>query len=256
MSEQALAAHVVAWLEAQHWDVYQEVGHGDVADIVAVRGAQIWIIECKTSLSLTVMHQASRWHVPMRSIAVPFARRYDDRALAERICREFLRVGVLYVDEDGPRVTERVAPPLLREFYESGWRFRGRLRPEHKTAAPAGTNGGGRWTPYRQTMGQIEIFLKLKGEAGATLKEIMGEVGKGHYASTASARSGIPTCLEKVRVGLVRDPRDRKGASLLLSTRAGEQMIKCSFVDMIAPLRLGGPRGRQEDPPRREPDSA
>jgi hypothetical protein len=58
-TEQELAAVVVAWLEALDADVYQEVQvGGGVADIVARVGAEIWIVEVKTSLSLALIAQA------------------------------------------------------------------------------------------------------------------------------------------------------------------------------------------------------
>ena len=50
-SEQDLAAIVVGWLTERGWDVYQEVAiMGKVADIVAVRGPCVWIVECKVRL--------------------------------------------------------------------------------------------------------------------------------------------------------------------------------------------------------------
>lgn len=212
--EVALAARVVAWLEAQHWDVYQEVQHcGDVADIVAVRAGLVWAIECKTSLSLTVMEQASRWRTPFRSIAVPWARRADDRALAERICKDFLQIGVLYVDtEAGGAIRERVPPPLMRPFYRAGCRLRQELRPEHKTAAPAGTNTGGRFTPYQQTMSDIRAFLAARRPTGATLKEIIDSLdGRWHYANSASAKSSIPHALDRWESGWCEQRGEGRG---------------------------------------------
>ena len=109
-SETALAARVVSWLEVQHFDVYQEVEHrGDVADIIAVRAGLVWAIECKTTLSLAVMAQAARWQTHYRSLAVPMGKNYNERQMAERICRDFLQVGILYVDDgDFSGVKEKV----------------------------------------------------------------------------------------------------------------------------------------------------
>lgn len=139
-AEQALAQHVIDWLEAQHWDVYQEVplhgGGSKTADIVAVRNGLVWVIECKTTLSLAVMAQASSWNVHLRSIAVPWAKRgYDERNTAERICRNFLQVGVLYVHEPDrysgvSRVEESTRAILLRHNHRFAIDLRDRLKPE------------------------------------------------------------------------------------------------------------------------------
>ena len=62
MKELELAKSVVEWLQDQHWEVYQEVQrYSTTADIVAVQGPLVWVVECKTSLSIGVMLQASRW---------------------------------------------------------------------------------------------------------------------------------------------------------------------------------------------------
>lgn len=196
--EEDVAQQVIAWLEAQRWDVYQEVApHGggtSAADIVAVRCGLVWVIECKTSLSLAVMAQASRWTVHLRSIAVPLANRgSDERALAESICRGHLRVGVLYVGANG--VQERVPAPLMRHYHAGALRLKAKLEPEHKTHAKAGCQGGDRWTPYQRTMRDIRSFLAQQGSEGASIKQIMEAVGKGHYANGASAKQCIPKAL-------------------------------------------------------------
>lgn len=59
VTEQQVAEIVVAWLESLGADVYQEVECGTgVADIVARIGAELWIVEVKTSLSLALLCQA------------------------------------------------------------------------------------------------------------------------------------------------------------------------------------------------------
>lgn len=207
--ESALAARVVSWLEAQRWDVYQEVEHrGDIADIVAVRAGLVWVIETKVTLSLAVMHQAARWPVHYRSLAVPWAKRgWDERKIAERICGDFLQVGVLYIDGPGldvhggyhygeRTVSEHVRAPLLRHNHALAVALRERLRPDHKTYAQAGSNRGGRWTPYKQTISEVRELLKKRGAAGATLREIVELNGKGHWASPAGAKTCLRRALE------------------------------------------------------------
>jgi hypothetical protein len=64
-NEAEIGEAVVAWLEAQHWDVYQEVKiYSGIADIIAVKGNLLWAIELKKSLTLKVMEQARGWRRP------------------------------------------------------------------------------------------------------------------------------------------------------------------------------------------------
>ena len=199
LTEADLAAKVVSWLQEQHWTVYQEVQPakwgGPRADIVAVQGQLVWVIECKKSLGLSVLAQADRWRAHFRSVAVPKSKQHrdSDRGFAIDICK-MLGIGILEV---GIRsgVTETRDAPLKREYHRYAKELAAKLVPQQQTAALAGSKGGGYWTPYRGTMNAVQVFLRGKAE-GASLKEILTAVGKGHYASSASARSGLRHCLE------------------------------------------------------------
>lgn len=198
MNETDLGEKVVKWLEAQHWDVYQEVkfsGSGGRADIAAVRDGKLWIIECKTSLSFTVLEQASGWSSHFRSIAIPATRERSGRGVAYRIARDYLKIGVIEVRmEFSDVVYEFIPAPLMREYHREAKRLIGGLREEQKYYASAGTNGGGYYTPYRGTMDAVKRFIMH--HPGCTLKEIMDDIGdKHHYASVSSARSCIRTAL-------------------------------------------------------------
>ncbi len=195
MKETELAKPVVAWLQEQHWDVYQEVQlrqYGGVADIIAVQGAQVWAIECKTSLTLGVMDQASLWRVHFRSVAVPAAKSWRSRVAAQKVARNYFKVGVLNVHTSS--VNEVVAAPYMREFRRSGLKIRDLLEPEHKTFAQAGNAEGSRWTPYQRTIRDVRSFLEKN--PGSTMKEIQQEIGRGHYASPASCRGNLGKALE------------------------------------------------------------
>jgi hypothetical protein len=196
MNETELAIKVIAWLEEQHWDVYQEVifPHASGrADIVAVRAGYLWIIECKTSLTFTVLEQAAAWRCHFRSIAVPSTRGDRGRGIVYDIARDYLRIGVLTVG--GNYVREYGKAPLMREHHQrSKWMIQ-QLKPEHKHAAKAGSNGGGYYTPYRATMDQVKRFIAAN--PGCTLKEIMTEIqDRHHYASDQSARTCVRVALE------------------------------------------------------------
>ena len=195
VNEQDLAKPVVAWLEDQHWDVYQEVQvhrGGRIADIVAVRNKLVWIIECKKTFSLAVMEQASYWHVHYRSVAIP-QKKQGRNLLAERVAKDYFGLGVLTVSDF--RIEETIAAPIKREFHRFAKTVQAALKPEHKTYALAGSKHAGYFTPYKQTMGLIRKYIEQ--HPGCTLKEIVVYIGRGHYANSQSARGNIRISLLK-----------------------------------------------------------
>jgi hypothetical protein len=213
MKETELAAAIVEWLKSQHWDVYQEVqfNRGSAfADIAACNGNLLWIIECKTTATIKVIEQARKWHTAFRSIAVPYSRRpYHPNNFFEIICRKF-DIGVIRVRRtyNELEVEVTVPAPLMRD----GARYASahlipRLMPEHKTAAMAGTNAGGRWTPYRSTIWDVEKFIK--GHPGATMKEIATGV-KSHYSNDQSAMCNLRKALEVFEKDTFRVDRSKR----------------------------------------------
>ena len=194
MKETDLAPVLVAWLEAQHWEVYQEVQFrrgGAVADIVAVRGSLVWIIELKTSLTLKVMEQAAAWPVQFRSAAINWGK--ADRRMAYRVAKEFFKIGVLelnpvYSDLSGG-VHEVVVAPIMRENHTQAKSLIPKLTDLHKTFAPAGSRSGRNLTPYKQTMIAVKEFIE--DHPGCTAREIYDELGKLHYANGASTRANL-----------------------------------------------------------------
>ncbi len=219
--ETAVAAPVVAWLEEQGWDVYQEVTFGGpIADIVATRGPLVLVVECKTSLSLDVIEQAAGWvqAAHLVFVAVPQARSH--RSFAERVLR-WQGVGMLLVDipkrytptygaTAAELVRQRVEAPLHRRAPGSD-RLRAALRPEHKTAAPAGHAGGSRWTPFRETAERVARAVAAR--PGITLKELLSDTST-HYRSVAAARSSLTKWIEAGVVKGVRLERDGKALRL------------------------------------------
>lgn len=202
IKEVDLAEAVIAWLEDQHWDVYQEVKvprMGGVADIVAVQGFLVWVIECKTSLTWSVIEQARLWRSHFRSVAVPrpLKRSASGRGTAYHVCHQFYKVGVIEVARgwnSAWEVDEQRPAPIMREFHESSKRIMAALRPQHKTYAKAGSLGGNHWSPYKSTMDHVKRFITKN--PGCTLSDIMAEDGRWHYASNKSARSSIRSALE------------------------------------------------------------
>lgn len=195
MSEVDLAKKVIDWLIEQHWDVYQEVSFtsiGGIADIVAVRAGKLWIIECKTALTFSVLEQASHWRSHYRSIAVPESDS-KGRYSAYDIARNYLNIGVITVRN--LNVYERKTPPLMREYHRYAKRMINDLCDEQKTYCPAGSISGGRFTPYRRTMDEVKHFIST--HPGCNLQEIINGIDQHHYANDKSAMGSIRVALEK-----------------------------------------------------------
>jgi hypothetical protein len=192
IKETDLAKAVIAWLCEQRWDVYQEVNlqwGSETADIMAVQGPLLWVIECKTSAGLAVIEQAYRWtreKVNFVSIAVPRISR-----MGLTICKRF-DIGVI-TTADG--VHENLRASLMRR---SSAGMRAKLRPEHKTYAEAGNNKGLRWTPFQATCS--EVLRAVRANPGITFKEMIKQIDD-HYASPASATN----CLRRwIKAGIVK----------------------------------------------------
>jgi hypothetical protein len=81
----------------------------------------------------------------------------------------------------------------MREYHKRSKWLINHLKAEHKDYLPAGSAGGGYFTPYRETMDGIKRYITA--HPGCTLKDIMANLDHHHYASAASARSCIRTAL-------------------------------------------------------------
>jgi hypothetical protein len=192
-SETELAAKVVAWLQDQHWDVYQEVEcYGGRADIVAVHDGRVWIIEVKTSLTFNLIEQAiyrtrcAHWV----SVVVPSATR--PRRLAESVL-SWKGLGLIVVD--GNNIIEKAPAKLRRSYHAEAKHLLARLEPEHKTFAPAGTNKGSYWSPFRRTCTLALSYIKTHGPT--TAAELMRQIDH-HYASPSSAKANF---IKLIRIG-------------------------------------------------------
>lgn len=210
VSEQKLGEIVVAYLEALGADVYQEVEVADgVADIVARVGAELWIVEVKTSLSLALITQAldRRRLAHKVFVAAPYTRA---RGIVADMLQE-LGIGLLDVApaREGVMVCGfDIGQPAVRIIVDSRrWNRRpvelaAALRPEHKTHAKAGAIGaGGRWTPFRDTCEQLARVVASK--PGIPLKDAIGEI-RHHYRSTSSARTSLAHWVQRGKVPGVR----------------------------------------------------
>ena len=207
--EEDLAAVVVRHLRDLRWEIYSEVQPRRFrccADIVAVQGPVVWVLETKLSFGLSVIEQAHDWrrYAHFVSVAVPWSGR---TRMAEIICRR-LGIGVLRVGNDG-RIDERALPAFNRKALAG--RLRDDLTERHKSYAAAGNAAGRRYTPFRRTCESVAAAVRER--PGLLLKELLDSVPT-HYLNRASAR----TCLPRwIREGLIDEVRlERDGRSLRL----------------------------------------
>lgn len=194
-SEEELAVHVVTWLKEKRFKVYQEVCAGSgVADIVAVLGDLHWIIECKTSLSLSVMAQARHWRgwAHLRSICVPATSRASIARDYAMECLENEHVGVITVKVDG-RLDEKSAPGLCRKPWALK-RLKEGLCDEQLDTCAAGSSRGGYWTTFKSTRRRVLAFVKEN--PGCLMNQIVSDVDH-HYGSRSSARACLRRYIEQ-----------------------------------------------------------
>lgn len=216
--ETFLAGSVVDWLVEQKWDVYQEVQiktYGSVADIVALQGNILQVIECKKTLSMDVIAQAYNWrrHANFISVAVPRHRRKrtNGRLFAEQVLSTF-GIGLIVVDYR-ECVVEIVQPSLNRKAKTD--LVKEALSTEQKTFAKAGNSEGKRWTPFQQT--SLNILREVKKRPGITMKELMERINH-HYSTPSAAR----TCIAKwAKYNVIKGVRLEKEGRVLKLYPAG-----------------------------------
>lgn len=199
--EAKLAKTLTAWLRDQGWEVYEEVsitGYGDSADIVAVRAPVVSVIECKTSLSLSVLGQARRWMDQAHQVyvAVPGFKRGSSFEGAKWVC-ETLGLGLLCITSN---VFEAVRPAFRRKVDPKD--ILKRLRPEQQDGTvPAGTSAGRRYTPWRLTVMALEKFVQE--HPGTPLREVVQKV-RHHYPHERAARASLS---HQIRKGIIKTVR-------------------------------------------------
>lgn len=200
VTEADIAAVVVTWLQDLGADVYQEVELHRVAgagraDIVARVRSELWIVETKTSMSLSLIEQAMhrRRYAHRVYVAAPRGR------AGNSLCTE-LGIGLLEVhhgSDDGHSEHRVRVMNESRRWNQKPVSLAGRLHEEQKTCCAAGSPAGGHWTPFRGTCQALQRTVAQAGIDGIAVKAAIGT--SYHYSSLRAER----TCLVK----WVRDGR-------------------------------------------------
>lgn len=180
-SEADLAARIVAYYKARSFEVFEEVqprgwGSGKRADIVAVKGEILHVVECKKALSFDVLAQCAAWSPYASTVfaGVAFAKTSPGREMAMR-CAQSFGIGVYEVKSLWPTDRGADAPVILSAGATERGRFDPRLlrelRPEHQTSARAGTPGGGQATRFKEIVAGLVAFARL--HPGDTLRNAL-----------------------------------------------------------------------------------
>jgi hypothetical protein len=191
--ETDIAAPVVAWLREEGWTVYQEVPlRGGSCDIVATRGSILWAIECKEHLNADVCEQAERWlrHSNLTSVAVAKPK----HTTTSRVLGAYLSDrGIGLFDVFDCSIREQVAPALRRRRDS---KLEKALMPEQQTYVKAGSPGGRRYTPFKDTCARLARYVQA--HPGCFLKQALDSEGfTTHYSSKSAARSSLHHWLNK-----------------------------------------------------------
>lgn len=206
-SESDLAKKIIAWLEGNGWDCYQEVFVGNGyprPDIVARRGAAIHIIECKLSASLALLDQAYHWRDQANYISVATPLRCG--SVSFRVFCQTFGIGkiVCHVDWEQLECSYDLYP-TFRRGKPFGYKWADLLNPRQKTYADAGNADGKFFSPFKNTVEQLEKIAIEK--PGIRLSEAIKEI-EHHYSADTTARSCI---YQWIKNGVIKTVRIENG---------------------------------------------
>lgn len=209
--ETQLGELMVAHLESEGWDVYQEVQTlvGKV-DLVAVRGDDVMALELKLNPSLILLDQVVRI-LPFAThvAAVTVLKRSSSPGLQWALQQGGIGWGCFRTGAKGGFVW-RLNPERHDNDTQT---LKKCLNPGQKVHAKAGTNKGGAWAPWRDTVTAIRAYLEACG-GRAPLATVMKSV-KHHY-KPKNAYSGGKHLAKLGLIPGVRMVRDGRSFILLL----------------------------------------
>lgn len=190
ISEEDLGKMIVPYLEDLKWDVYQEVqlhSGGRIADVVAVMGPVVWVIELKLTFGFKVLEQVYQWMPSAHYVSVGIPSRRGRCGQFERKVLKHFGIGVLMGNQF--RTEEDIAPKLNRHANVA--KLKESLCEEQKTYASAGSSSGSHFrhlTPFKKTCLSLERYVTQN--PGISLKTLLQNIDT-HYLSPTSARSSL-----------------------------------------------------------------
>jgi hypothetical protein len=190
-TEAELGTAVQGWLSQSGWDVYPEVtgGGGEArADLVAVCGPLLWVVECKMHFGLEVLGQAHRWRDRAHYVSIAVPQMPRDSGFA-RLAAVTFGIGIIVATPPrwkGERLGWSVrAPDFNRRASVTGLRS---LLHVGQKAFTAGAQSGF-YTPYQGTCQALRELLDQHPE-GLPVKEAIAGI-EHHYRKDGTARAAL-----------------------------------------------------------------
>lgn len=198
ISETEIGNAVMDYLARDGWDCYPEAQFdilSNRADIAAVKGGMLLIVECKTSCNMSLFEQAYKWrHVAnLVAIAHPSRQTRSDNRMIETHLLSELGLGRFEVsklsEESIPHVVMRDTYKYYRS--KSAGKYIAGLHEDMKCYTPGSQTEHGFSTAWSRTMKMVKNHII--NNPGTTIKEVMTLSDQFHYSS----RSGARQCLRK-----------------------------------------------------------
>lgn len=201
-SETEVAEIIIPYLKEMKWEIYQEVQprhYSDIADIVAIQGNLVWVLECKRSFSLNVISQAYNWkyYAHYVSIVIPYLYRDKNHSLKKKIL-DYFGIGCYQVSKGYYEPVKEFSPVKLNRKADGKF-ITLCLTEQHKTWAKAGNANGDRYTPFQNTKRQL--IQTVKKNPGISMKELIKSIDH-HYASDSSAKGSL---LQWIHKGVIKE---------------------------------------------------
>lgn len=194
MKETELAKHIIKYLKKQQYEIYQEVSiYSRIADIVAKKDDQIWVIECKKSMSLALLEQAYYY--------LKFADKVSAAIIKpKRRTRSFdfgkyllMTKGIGCLEYSKNKYSEYIHESLSPNLLNPALKDRVILYEEQKNFKNAGGKGAYHFTSFKKTV--QELYFYVNDHPGILLKDALKSIDH-HYSSEKSAYSSIKKMID------------------------------------------------------------
>jgi len=213
LTETQLASTVRRHMVADGWDCFAEVQmyqNDKRADLVAVLGSRVAVVETKLSLSFEVLSQALRWLGTAHHVIVAVPEPKNIMGRRQEFLEDYLGakgIGLWWVCDadqgivdgyDPSRIREMVRPALHRYAHEESKKLRAVLVPEMRETSAGAKVGGIASTPFKRTC--LELRRYVSGHPGTSISDAIQGI-RHHYSSETSAKGSAELLARKA--GLV-----------------------------------------------------